>query len=117
MRASEPGARVGCPKRGGSPVLHRLNEARQVMPAGNHAGRAWVIWAVLGASVVAPARVAPAQVTQAKRSAASAPGQTVVIKVVGPDGQPLTGVVAHHLTAFGSPPTRPSASAELNAVR
>jgi hypothetical protein len=76
----------------------------------------WVFWAVVCAGVVVPARVSPGQKTPEKSPAATVPERSVLIKLVGPDGHPLTGVVAHDLKGFGSSPTAPARSDELIAL-
>jgi hypothetical protein len=67
--------------------------------------------------VAVPPRAAPGQGAPATSPAPSDSGRTVVIKVVDPDGRPLTGVLAHHLAGFGSSSAGPEKSAELHAVK
>jgi hypothetical protein len=82
-----------------------------------HSGT-WVciFWAAVCAGVVVPARVSPGQNTPEKSPAGTGPERSVLIKLVGPDGHPLAGVVAHDLRGFGSAITGPARSDELIAL-
>lgn len=57
----------------------------------------------------------PGQITNVSAQTSSGSGRTVIIKTVGPDGEPLSGVTSQSLTGMGSA-TTPSKTAELTAL-
>src|SRR5271166_2669493 len=61
------------------------------------------------------AGLAAAQNTNAKAPPAAGKDRTVVIKIVGPGGEPLTGVRSQGLTGLGSTTTTPTKTAEVIA--
>jgi hypothetical protein len=78
--------------------------------------RTWVLSGVvwITASVLAQGQQGPARKVNLPGS--SAPGRTILIRVVGPDGKPLVGVIANNLEKTGSVGSKPSDSAELAAI-
>jgi hypothetical protein len=57
----------------------------------------------------------PGQLTDVRGQSTAGARRTVTIKIVGPDGEPLTGVTSQSLTGMGSA-TTPSKTAELTAL-
>jgi hypothetical protein len=57
----------------------------------------------------------PCQIPNVSAQSTSGSGRTVNIKIVGPDGEPLTGVTSQSLTGMGSA-TTPGKTSELTAL-
>jgi hypothetical protein len=82
----------------------------------NSGARTWLVWAAVGAIVVALSPWARAQATKDTIKETKGQERSISIKIVDPDGQPLAGVLAYNLNRTGTSTTRPADSSELSAV-